>query len=284
MELCKLCKIREATQKNSHIFPKFMGISMLVNKGGLRRGYKITSFNGLFQRPYQDTPKEDNVFCPICESLINERFEQPIFKSFYQNRESPRAYFNLIYRNYYSCRVYYQIDYQLFIKFIYSIVFRAAITRIEYFREFHLSKEVVEKLRRILLNEIPFESLPILILTCPNNPNPSGNFIGALSSDKNVHLLGVNEYIIFIDLSDRNYFENMFPKLFTPSYELVRIVTLPYSNWNSLIMGPVFGPVIDTMHKRLGIKFIIDGLFIHKWISEGFPFQEVIMNKTSTVY
>jgi len=282
MELCKLCQIREATQKNSHIFPKFMGISMLNSNEGLRKGYKITSFKGIFQRPFQDTPKEDYLFCPTCEAQINKKYEKPISNLFYQQRDNYRTYFNLVYKYYYSCRVYYQIDYQLFIKFIYSIIFRAGITKIDYFSEFHLPVEIIERLRKILLDEIPFESLPILILTCPNNPNPTGNFIGALSSNRDVHLLGVNEYIIFLDLSNKNYFETMFPRLFTPNYELVRIITLPYSNWNSLIMGPIFGPVIDTMHKRMGIKFIIDGLFINKWISQGLPYQQVTINKSLT--
>lgn len=282
MTLCKLCQIREATQKNSHILPKFMGISMLINKEGLRKSYKITSFKGIFQRPFQDTPKEDYLFCPECEALINEKYEKPISKRFYQNRDNSRTFFNVIYRNYYSYRAYYQVDYQLFIKFIYSLIFRAEITKIDYFSEFHLPSEIIEALRRILLDEIPFEALPLLIITCPNNPNPSGNFIGALSSNKNVHLLGANEYIIFLDLSNKHYFEAMFPKLYSQNYELVRIITLPYSNWNSLIMGPIFGPVIDSMHKRIGIKLIIDGLFIHKWISQGLPYQEVLINKTKT--
>jgi hypothetical protein len=241
---------------------------MLISQEGSRKGFRITSHTGIFHRPFQDTPKEDYLFCPECESLISKKYEGPISKQFYKNRDNSRTFFNVIYRNYYSYRVYYQTDYLLFTKFFYSIIFRAAITKIDYFNEFHLPFEVMEKFRRILLDEIPFESLPLLIITCPNNPKPSGNFIGALSSDKNVHLLGVNEYIIFLDLSNENYFGTMFPRLFIPNYESVRIITFPYSNWNSLIMGPIFGPVLDSMHKRMGIKFIIDGLFINKWISQ----------------
>jgi len=46
-------------------------------------------------------------------------------------------------------------------------------------------------------------------------------------------------------------------------------------------MGPIFGPVIDTFHKRIGIKFLIDGLFLHKWITQGLPYS-IIKNKNAT--
>lgn len=282
MTICRLCKIKEATQKNSHIIPKFMGISMLTSSDGLRKGYKITSFHGIFRRPSQDTPKEDYIFCPDCESLINKKFEVPISKQFYQNRNNSSAFFDVFYRHYYSYRVYYKIDYELFSKFLYSIIFRAGITSIDYFSFLTLPSDLLEQLRRILLDEIPFKTLPIIISTCPNNPNPSGNFIGALSSDINVHLFGINEYILFLDLSNKNHFERLFPKLSIPNYEQVRIITFPYANWNSLIMGPIFGPVMDSLHKRIGIKFIIDGLFIHKWITQGLPYTVIKNNKNAT--
>ena len=49
-----------------------MGISLLKTDG-LHKGYKITSYQGSFRKPFQDTPKEDYIFCPSCESLINKK-------------------------------------------------------------------------------------------------------------------------------------------------------------------------------------------------------------------
>ena len=77
----------------------------------------------------------------------------------------------------------------------------------------------------------------------------------------------------YFSLSSNNQFEKMFPNHFIPYYEQVRIITFPYTNWNSLIIGPIFGPVIDSFHKRIGIKLLIDGLFIHKWIAQGLPYS-----------
>jgi hypothetical protein len=281
MTICKLCKVQEATQRNSHITPKFMGISMIKSSDGLHKGYKFTSFKGSFRKPFQDTPKEDYIFCPDCESLINKKFETPISKQFYQTRNTCSTFFEVHYRRLYSYRVYYKIDYVLFTKFIYSIIFRAGISSVDYFSLLSLPLAFTEQIRRILLNEIPFKSFPLIITTCPNNPNPTGNFIGAFSSDKNVHLFGLNEYILFLDLSGNHHFEKMFPNLSNANYEQVRIIAFPYVNWNSLIMGPIFGPVLDSFHKRIGIKFLIDGLFLHKWITQGLPYS-IIKNNNAT--
>jgi hypothetical protein len=268
MILCNLCQSKEATQKNSHIFPKFMGTSMLISQKGPPKGFKITTDRGIYYKPFQDTPKEDHLFCPDCESHIANKYEGPFARNFYETRNNSRGYFNVHYKKAYSYRVYYHIDHQLFIKLFYSILFRAGIASIDYFKDFNLPYEIMKKLRNILLDDTPFESLPLIITTCPNNPYPSGNLIGALSSDSNVYLLAVNEYLVFLDLSGKNVFETLFPDFLAPNYELVRIITIPYSGWESLIRGPIVGPILDRMYKRLWIKYIIDGLFYNKLIAQ----------------
>lgn len=264
MEICTLCLKNNATQRNSHIFPKFMGTTMLASTDGLRKGYKITTHSGINYKIFQDTPKEDYIFCPSCESLISRQFETPIANQFYNNRENPRSFFNVFMRDHYFYRVYFKLDYQLFTKFIYSIIFRACVSNTDYFKDFKISPDIQEKLRKILYENSPFESFPFLILTVPYNPKPTGNFIGAISSKKNVHLIGVNEFIIFLDLSGENLLSNFFGNLVGIKYDLVRVITVPYNLWESLIRDTVFGPVLGNMFKRLGIRSIIDGLFIHK--------------------
>jgi hypothetical protein len=49
MTICGLCQNNEAIQKNSHIFPRFMGVSMLHSMTGSRRGYKIAIDDGIFK-------------------------------------------------------------------------------------------------------------------------------------------------------------------------------------------------------------------------------------------
>lgn len=273
MHICKLCLNREATQKNSHIFPRFMGVTMLITEKGLRKGYRISSHEGINHNPFQDTPKDDFILCPECETFIARKYETPIAKEFYYNRDNPKHFFNVFHIPYHSYRVYYKIDYQRFVKFLYSIIFRASISNLDYFANFHLSEEIENKLRRILIDEIPFEDFPIIIIYTPNNPMPSGNFIGAISSLINVHLLGVNEYMIFLDLSNENYLEKFFSHYSISEYKLVRILTVSYEHWNSIIKGPVFGPVSENLIKRKMIAHIIDNLFVHKWITQGLPIK-----------
>lgn len=277
MEICKLCLKREATQKNSHIFPRFMGVSMLITAKGLRKGYKITSHNGINRNPFQDTPKDDFILCPECETFFAKKYETPIAKDFYHNRDNPKHFFNVFYVPYQSYRVYHRIDYQLFAKFLYSIIFRASISNLDYFANFHLSGDITNELRRILIDEIAFKEYPTIIIYTPNNPLPSGNFIGAISSTKNVHLLGINEYMIFPDLSNENYLEKFFSHYSISEYKLVRIFTVSYEHWKSIIQGPVFGPVSENLIKRKLIEHIIDNLFVYKWITKGFPIK--IYNK-----
>lgn len=41
MKKCNLCKIGEADQKNSHIFPRYMGVNLLKNSDEKRKGLKM---------------------------------------------------------------------------------------------------------------------------------------------------------------------------------------------------------------------------------------------------
>jgi hypothetical protein len=269
MNYCKLCNKNEATKTNSHIFPRFMGVSMLETNDGYRKGYKISSKSGVNWRPDQDTPKEDFIFCPVCESLLDHEYESPFAKNYYNNRENPRSFFNVIIKNHYVYRLYYKLDYYQFIKFFYSVIYRASISNHENFKNYSLPKEINEKIRKILINEIPFIQFPIYIFTCPLNSHPGANFIGTLSYNGNIHLLGVNEYILILDLSENNMIGNIFKYIYKPPYNSVRILTLPYDYWNSWIKETVFGTIIDKIRKNKMIEYLINGLILDKLIKQG---------------
>lgn len=269
MDYCRLCRSKKASKTNSHIFPKFLGVSMIETNDGSRKGFKISSKDGLNKRPDQDTPKEDYIFCPECESLLDHDYENPFALNYYYERENPRSYFNVIIRNHHIYRVYYKLDYELFMKLFYSVIFRACISNHEGFKHFTLPKLIVEKIRKLLLGEIPFEQFPLYILTCPVNPHPTGNFMGAISFDDNTHIIGVNEFILLIDLSSDNRIGKIFTDIYNPKYNLVRILTLPYHYWNSWIRDIPFRTVLDRMYKDRMIEYIMNGLIINKLVKQG---------------
>jgi hypothetical protein len=265
MTHCSLCQIKEATKTNSHIFPKFMGESMLITKDSKRKGFKISSKDGISKKSAQDTPKEDFLLCPDCESLLDHKYENPFAKYFYNTREYPRSYFTVIIRNRHLYRVYYKLDFESFTKFFYSIIFRASISNHENLNYYKLATDIHEKIRRIILDEIPFESLPLYIFTCPRNPFPTGNFIGAFTYNSNIHFFGVNEFILILDFSSNKTFDKLFPGVYNPKYNSVRVLTLPYNYWNSWIKETVFGTVLDKMYKNKMIEYIMNGLILFKY-------------------
>ena len=267
MALCNLCKIREATKTNSHIFPKFLGVSMLNTKGGTKKAYKISSRDGLSRRPTQDIPKEDFLLCPDCESMLDHEYENPFAKNFYNTREDPRSYFTVVVRNRHLYRVYYKQDFQFFTKFFYTILFRASISNHESLNYYKLPSSIHETIRRILLNEIPFESLPLYVFTCPNNPFPTGNFIGAFTITNNIHFFGVNEFILILDFSIDHTFDKLFDGVYNPGYNIVRVITMPYSYWKDWITGTAFQTLIDKRDKNKMIEYIINGLILSKYFN-----------------
>jgi hypothetical protein len=151
MTRCSLCQIKKATKTNSHIFPKFMGESMLITEDSKRKAFKISSRNGISRRSTQDTPKVDFLLCPDCESMLDHKYENPFAKYFYNIREDPRSYFTVIIRNRHLYRVYYKLDFELFTKFFYTIIFRASISNHESLNYYKLPANIHEKIRRIIL-------------------------------------------------------------------------------------------------------------------------------------
>jgi hypothetical protein len=257
--------LREATKTNSHIFPKFMGESMLNTKGGTKKAFKISSRDGISKRPTQDTPKEDFLLCPVCESMLDHKYENPFAKNFYNTRDDLSSFFTVVVRNRHLYRVYYKQDFEFFTKFFYTVIFRASISNHESLNYYKLPTKIHEKIRRILLNEIPFESLPLYVFTCPKNPSPTGNFIGAFTYQNNIHFFGVNEYILILDFSTSKDFDRLFSGVYNPKYNVVRVLTMPYNYWNSWIMGTAFQTIIDKRDKNKMIEYIINGLILSKY-------------------
>lgn len=102
MNKCRICKVRDATKKNSHQLPSFLG-AMISSNGDYRRGkelmftfnkyqsgvyaYGLDStkweeiFDGLTDKRIRQISvnpiSEDYVFCPQCEKMLGEYLESP---------------------------------------------------------------------------------------------------------------------------------------------------------------------------------------------------------------
>lgn len=149
--LCKLCKTNPATQKNSHIFPKFL------KREYLKTDNRFFLVNSTIENkiPQQDLPKEDNILCPICEKRL-QTIESSI--SLHLNYS-----YNILKRKDYPSYKFLEIEYQylkkcdpkIFTLFVYSLIWRAHISSLPLFMDFILPENCAEDLRKTLDKTLP---------------------------------------------------------------------------------------------------------------------------------
>lgn len=139
---CLLCKTRDATKTNSHIIPKFISSDFLGEKSE-KKGYVLSSDTGS-KKTIQDSPKENYILCPECESyfsLIEGSVAQEL-KNLHENSEGPVTEPAVVQSQ--------NINPKAFHLFYYSQFWRASISKLEIFEPFKLTKELEEFLRNEL--------------------------------------------------------------------------------------------------------------------------------------
>jgi hypothetical protein len=149
--ICKLCQQNEATQANSHIFPRFFKKHYLTFNKGFHY-YNISKKKT--DRIVQDLPKEDYIFCPECES----RFQTlEYFASLYLNNSYNWLKKNdfPISKNHSDCQIAKNCDSKIFTLFVYSLIWRAHISKDDAFKDFILPIKCAEDLRRTLFGIVP---------------------------------------------------------------------------------------------------------------------------------
>jgi mRNA-degrading endonuclease RelE of RelBE toxin-antitoxin system len=229
-DICLLCRDLNATQKNSHIFPRFLGNSLLNNKN-FKRVYTIAE--SLSKPKYsQDIPKQNYLFCPNCESLLATKFETPLANNFFRYIDSKTEYFNITFKGYYKYRVYYKSDYVLLKKFLYSILFRASIADLIEFRGFNIGEKYENNIRKMLLDDTYFEDYPLYLFTCKEN-DPRENQILAERVVGETFNLHANEYVIIFDLSDSKEFMFGFQEICMYKDFVIRICQIEKSSWRN---------------------------------------------------
>lgn len=147
---CNLCKTRPANKTNSHIIPKFLCKGLFEFT---KPRHSITIGKNGKSRKVQDTPKEDNILCDLCEKRIEiiETHFAGVIKNINNFSSLPNEFdfINGINQpQYIECK---NIHPTLFKLFIYSLIWRASISSLVNFKKYKVP-EIIEEELRVFLN------------------------------------------------------------------------------------------------------------------------------------
>jgi hypothetical protein len=208
-DTCLLCNQRPATQRNSHIIPKFFAKGIFEGTNP-RHGTRL-SIQG-DEQSVQDIVKENYLFCPVCEKGISvletycirglDKFNDIQYFNSYKTFK--RGEFE-----YFECKI---LDIKIFNLFIYSIVWRASISNDYAFIPFKLIESDEEQLRVMLqtfleptqtalcnklsdLKELPNHK-HVMIRPKKKLRPPHAGLSAVSSSDKSIHQLYLIDYLI----------------------------------------------------------------------------------------
>lgn len=151
--ICKLCLQNEATQTNSHIFPRFFKKDYLKTQ----KGFFYYNISGQkVDRKVQDLPKENYIVCPECESRFQtlEHFASLYLGNSYdrlKKKEFP------IVQTHSDCQLALNCDPKIFTLFIYSLMWRAHISTDDAFKDFKLPDNCVNDLRKTIYEIVPLK-------------------------------------------------------------------------------------------------------------------------------
>ncbi|MEZ5055504.1 MAG: hypothetical protein R2879_00560 [Saprospiraceae bacterium] len=227
--ICPLCNENRATKKSSHIFPRFMGVSIAKTSDGKRKGFTIGEKGKV--RVSQDSPKENYILCPNCESLIG-KLETILANNLINNIKNAEflSEFSIEQHSGYKKALIPTIKNKDLKRVILSMLLRAYITSRKEFSNCKLSPEQFQILRKAILDE-DYTDVPMVILTSTDE-NYSSNFYCAYSSgDSGVHLLWINDYWIHIFFDETNPHINQFPAVLLREEEPPFIGLIPPKNW-----------------------------------------------------
>ena len=227
--LCKLCLQNEATQKNSHIIPKFM-TKTILGTGQLQGFVLDTSTTDIPAQKIQDTAKEDYILCPSCESYFSviERYvannfhyklwDTSLTEEFIEKRTGTNS--NAIVWK--ECVKVHPLIFRLF---IYSIVWRCSISLTKAHADFVVNNE--EGLRKALFdyygknideiiqlfekNPANFPVYEFIFVTSESFGDKTANAISTLPLSKEPYFLLLNEYLLLFSFNANEILDRLIP-------------------------------------------------------------------------
>ena len=210
MENCKLCKTNVADKMNSHIIPKFMCKGLFENS---KPRHSIEINNKGKSKKIQDSPKENNILCASCEKrieIIETYFSKKIIDIHNFINVKDRIDVETISdQKYLICKNIKPIIFKLF---IYSLVWRSSISKLNEFEKYKIKQNIEEEIR-IFLNDnlkishkelfenieknIEYPSYHFCLIKPISKNNQSRGILTAFNSGENQHLLMLVDFAIF---------------------------------------------------------------------------------------
>lgn len=165
--ICKLCKLEKELIRKSHIIPDFI----YRNSGMFDGKHRLLSFskeditNNIKPKYEQTGIYDGNILCANCDNVVIGRYEKYASQIIYSQ--------NLNEETQIECDEYLDngtlysvckgIDYKKYRLFLLSILFRACISKDDFFKQVELSPENLEHLRDMIYtdnagsyNDFPF--------------------------------------------------------------------------------------------------------------------------------
>lgn len=236
MKKCTLCLVNNANKTNSHIFPRFMGVSLLTNSKGKREGYKLGDRIDVSNaKKNQDTPKEDFILCDKCESKYG-RFETVIANKLVKKLKDPK-YNSLFsytkFRGFNKTFVSTLSSKELKLCVL-SMLHRAHVSSLDMFSSCQCSEIQFNEIRGILNEEIPYKDFPMIILTSGDDRYGENYYYAQSTADKSAHILWVNDYIFIVFLETNCPQLYKFKELVLHNDEEPYVGIIPPGTWNSI--------------------------------------------------
>lgn len=233
---CTLCLVNDANKTNSHIFPRFMGVSLLTTEDGKREGYTVGDrVDVMNARKNQDTPKEDYILCDKCESKYG-RFETVIANNLIKKLKDPihNSLFSHIKFNGFNKTFVPTISNKDLKLCVLSMLHRAHVSSLPMFSNCQLSTPQFDEIRGLLNDEILYKDYPILILTSGDDRYGENYYYAHSTADRSTHILWVNDYIFIIFLENNTPQVHKFKELVLCTEEETFVGIIPPDTWTSI--------------------------------------------------
>lgn len=252
MQKCNLCLINQADKLNSHIIPKFLSKRIFEHT---KPRYTLAMRKTGKTFKIQDTPKEDNILCKECEKRF-EIIETLFSRNFnsINNFNNLKNEFNIVPFGKNKILECLNVNPTSFKIFIYSIIWRASISKLKEFDKFKLSDEVEDKLRFFLNKNLCLSHSELLNSLDKIVDVPEYHFIvfkpefrnestrGILSAYQiNLNQFGIFtvDFIIFIHIKDESI-DSFIKSVSNKQNEKVRLLLAETDAWRKLNNNVVY--------------------------------------------